>query len=256
MDYLDFISKLKEVANDYKTVYMWGCFGSPVTEATITRMANQYPDWYTFAKVKRFRALIGKNYFAFDCVNLIKAILWGWDGNSDKTYGGASYTSNGIPDVSANGMLKKLTDVSANFSDIEVCEAVWMEGHIGVYIGNGKCIECTPIWDDGVQVTACGNIGKIRGLHTRTWIKHGKMPYIDYSKTKTTTKEEIKVTANTKTTTTATDGNTPSSWAEEAVKKAQAKGLLKGDSNSNLKLQDAVTREQLMVFFNRLELLN
>ena len=51
-------------------------------------------------------------------------------------------------------------------------------------------------------------------------------------------------------------GNTPSEWAKEAVEKAVAKGIIKGDESGNLMLQNSVTREQLMVFFNRLGLLD
>ncbi|MBA9087456.1 hypothetical protein FHR92_003941 [Fontibacillus solani] len=176
----EFISKLQTVLNNYKTVYMWGVFGSPVTESIVFAKAKQYPSWYTAQKQASLRKLIGQGYFAFDCVNLIKGILWGWNGDASKTNGGAIYTSNGVPDISANGMLTKLTNVSTDFSKIEVGEAVWMDGHIGVYIGNGKVIECTPAWKNCVQLTACLNIGSISGLNGRRWTKHGKLPYLKY----------------------------------------------------------------------------
>ena len=38
----EFIAKLKEVAN-MNTIYMWGCFGQPVTESIIAAKAKQYP---------------------------------------------------------------------------------------------------------------------------------------------------------------------------------------------------------------------
>lgn len=77
-------------------------------------------------------------------------------------------------------MIGKCTDVTTDFSSIEVGEAVWMSGHIGVYIGNGLCVECTPRWSDGVQITAVHNIGKITGYNGRTWTKHGKLPHVNY----------------------------------------------------------------------------
>lgn len=55
-----------------------------------------------------------------------------------------------------------------------------MSGHIGVYIGNGLAVECTPRWSDGVQITAVHNIGKIAGYNGRTWTKHGKLPHVNY----------------------------------------------------------------------------
>jgi hypothetical protein len=184
----ELIAHLQTIATQYKTVYMWGVFGAPVTENLIVQKTKQYQSWYTSSRQQLFRSMIGKNYFAFDCVNVIKAILWGWSGRADKNYGGAVYAANGVPDISADGMIDKCKDVSTNFSNIIPGEAVWLPGHIGVYIGNGKVIECTPVWANGVQITALGNVGTIAGLHSRKWAKHGKMPYVEY-----TTKEATKV---------------------------------------------------------------
>ena len=57
-----------------------------------------------------------------------------------------------------------------------------MSGHIGVYVGDVKVIESTPSWLNNVQVTACLNIGPITGLPGRRWVKHGKLPWIEYGK--------------------------------------------------------------------------
>jgi hypothetical protein len=175
-----FISKLETIVDKYRTVYMWGTFGSPVTDALIDQKVAQYPAWYTAARQSLFRSLVGKGYFALDCVGLIKAVLWGWSGDASKSYGGATYASNGVPDTSADGMIDLCSDVSSDFSSILPGEAVWMEGHIGVYLGNKEVIECTPSWAGGVQITACLNIGAINGMNGRTWTKHGKLPYIKY----------------------------------------------------------------------------
>lgn len=56
-----------------------------------------------------------------------------------------------------------------------------MSGHIGIYIGNGLAVECTPKWANKVQITAVGNIGSKAGYNTRTWTKHGRIPWVDYS---------------------------------------------------------------------------
>jgi hypothetical protein len=117
--------------------------------------------------------------FGFDCCGLIKGILWGWSGDKSKTYGGATYKSNGVPDDSADTIITKCTDVSTDFTKIEVGEAVWKKGHIGVYIGDGLAIESTPAWKNGVQITAC-NCSK-SGYNRRNWTKHGKLPYVEYT---------------------------------------------------------------------------
>ena len=170
-----------DVAKNYKTVYMWGCFGFPVTESIIREKAKQYPSWYTAAKQAELRKLIGKGYFGFDCVNLTKGILWGWNGNQNAVYGGAKYAVNGVPDVSADGMIAKCKNVSASgWTDMVPGEGLWGPGHWGLYIGDGLAVECTPAWKNGVQITAVGNIGAKAGYSTRTWMKHGRLPYVDY----------------------------------------------------------------------------
>ena len=79
-------------------------------------------------------------------------------------------------------MITKCKDVSTTgWANMEVGEALWVKGHIGVYIGNGLAVECTPAWKNQVQVTAVGNIGAKSGYNTRTWTKHGKLPYVTYT---------------------------------------------------------------------------
>ena len=177
-----FIDKLLDVANNYNTVYMWGVFGAPVTERVIDDKAKQYPSWYTVMKKAKFRKLLGKGYYGFDCVCLIKSILWGWNGDNTKSYGGAVYASNGVPDIGADAMIKQCKNVSTTgWANMSPGEALWCSGHIGVYIGNGLAVECTPSWNNKVQITAVKNIGTKKGYNARTWTKHGLLPYIDYS---------------------------------------------------------------------------
>jgi|GEM_PF-3115295 len=134
------------------------------------------------ARTAMIRAAADKNppVYGFDCVCLIKGVLWGWSGNAAKPYGGAAYASNGVPDLGADTMITKCSGVSADFGGIVPGEAVWLPGHIGVYIGGGKVIECSPAFKNCVQVTACLNIGAISGMNGRKWTKHGKLPYITY----------------------------------------------------------------------------
>lgn len=174
-----FVEKAKDIANNYKTLYVMGGFGAPLTAANKKRYIANYAYNAQAARKKLINAA-SANTFAFDCVNLIKGILWGWDGNAKKSYGGAVYGSNGVPDTGADGMMSYCTGVSTNFSNIEVGEVVHMNGHIGIYIGGGLAVECTPIWKDGVQITAVGNIGKKKGYNTRTWTNHGKLKFIKY----------------------------------------------------------------------------
>lgn len=174
----EFLSGLKNIQGSYQTVYMWGVFGSPVTEDLIRKKALQYPAWYTSSRQLALKGKVG--YWGFDCVCLLKAVLWGWTGDKGKSYGGAAYTSNGVPDLDANAMLQVCTGVSGDFSALVPGEALWVPGHIGVYLGGGKAIECTTAWDGNVQISQCQNIQYQNGAKNRFWQKHGFLPYLDY----------------------------------------------------------------------------
>lgn len=176
----EFVKKAKDIANNYKTLYVLGCFGSPMNATNKKRYTRNYS--YNKSRASIIN-VASSDTFGFDCVCLIKGILWGWNGNVNKTYGGAIYGSNGVPDVGADAMMNYCTNVSTNFNNIEIGEVVHMKGHIGIYIGDGLAVECTPIWKNKVQITAVGNIGKKSGYKTRTWVNHGKLKFIDYKTT-------------------------------------------------------------------------
>lgn len=165
------------VAKNYKTLYVMGCFGAPMTAANKAR----YTKNHSYNKATARTAMINAasaDTFGFDCVCLIKGLLWGWNGDTSKAYGGAGYAVNGVPDIGADTMIAKCSGVSTDFSKLEIGEAVWMSGHIGIYIGDGLAVECTPRWSNCVQVTAC-NCAK-SGYNRRNWTKHGKLPYVSY----------------------------------------------------------------------------
>jgi len=158
-----------------------GCFGAPMTAANKVR----YCDNNNYNRNPARQNLIMKaspNTFGFDCVCLIKDILWGWNGDRSKTYGGAVYASNGVPDVGADTMMNTYCkDVSAGGRDKMVPgEAVWMSGHIGIYIRGGLAVECSPRWKNSVQITAVKNTSDQVGYPSRIWKKHGKLPWIKY----------------------------------------------------------------------------
>ena len=173
----EFINKAKEVERS-NTVYMWGTYGKPLTTALITAKANQYPKYNTPARVARHKLLVGKGYSAWDCVGLIKGILWGWEPGKDVPYRGNTL----VPDTGSDGMIKLCTHQSTDFRTIVPGSVVWKTGHIGIYIGNGLIIEATSAWTDNVLISYLGNLGKVTGYPGRdTWTRHGRLPWIDYS---------------------------------------------------------------------------
>ena len=189
MDNLTFVKKLKDVANNYKTLYVMGCFGAPLTDQNKTRYCNNH-EYNKQANRQKMIKAATSDTFGFDCVCLLKGVLWGWSGDKSKTYGGAKYATNNVPDIGANTMITKCKDVSTDFSKVKVGEALWCSGHIGVYIGDGLAVECTPSWKNCVQITAVKNMGTKSGYNARQWTKHGLLPYINY-------KEEMSTATST-----------------------------------------------------------
>lgn len=181
MSNTEFVKKLEDVVKNHKTLYVMGCFGWPMTDANKQRCCNNHSYNKQAARTKMINAA-SSDTFGFDCVCLIKGILWGWNGDKTKTYGGAVYTSNGVPDIGADSIINVCSGVSTDFSNIEVGELVWMKGHVGIYIGNGLAVECSPAWSNNVQITAVKNIGTKNGYNARKWTKHGKLPYLTYEK--------------------------------------------------------------------------
>lgn len=179
-----FCGTLLDIADNKKTAYMLGPWGWPANDRMIARATTQGGNALTNRQwLPQANAVKGEG-FLFDCVGLIKGILWGWNGDMSRTYGGAGYACNGVPDYDAKKMIDACREVSADFSAIAPGEAVWMDGHIGVYVGGGVVVECTPKWQGGVQRSTCANVSQklVSGAAgSRTWTKHGKLPWVDYS---------------------------------------------------------------------------
>lgn len=229
----EFVAKLKDIATNYKTLYVMGCFGAPMNATNKARYRNNNDYNRQPARQAMIDAATADT-FGFDCVCLIKGVLWGWDGNKNAVYGGATYASNGVPDIGADTMITKCAGVSTDFSKIEVGEAVWKSGHIGVYIGDGLAVECTPAWKNKVQITAVANIGAKSGYNSRTWTKHGKLPYIDY------TKQEIKFSDVKK-----------DAYYYDAVKWAVENGITAGTGDGKFSPDEPCTRAQMVTFLYR-----
>jgi hypothetical protein len=177
MTNIELANKLKDIAKNYKTLYVMGCFGAPMTASNKKRYTQNHSYNRQAARTAMINAA-SADTFGFDCVCLIKGVLWGWKGDKNAIYGGASYACNGVPDIGADTMITVCKNVSTDFSKIEIGEAVWMEGHIGVYVGDGLAVECTPRWDNKVQITACNR--SVSGYNRRNWTKHGRLPYVTY----------------------------------------------------------------------------
>lgn len=144
--------------------YVWGTYGNVLTPSLFDYKLQQYPDG-----VGKYADFIRNNWLnrrTADCVGLIKG--YGWlDAQSLEI----KYGTNGMPDYGANQMYQSATESGTmdTMPDI-VGLAVWKQGHIGVYIGNGYVIEAMGT-KYGVVKTE---------LAKRSWSGWCKIPYIEY----------------------------------------------------------------------------
>lgn len=164
----EFVKKCKEAAA-MKTYYIKGGFGLVLNASGKARCIKQYA--YNAARAKKINAL-DNDTFGFDCCGLIKGIIWGFTGDVKKVYGGAVYKSNGLDDLNEKGIFNTCKDISDNMSNITPGEFLYMAGHCGVYVGDGKVAESTPACKCGVQIT---DISRVK------WKAHGKLPQITYA---------------------------------------------------------------------------
>lgn len=94
-------------------------------------------------------------HYTFDCVNLIKVVLNGWEPYTTP----GDYTSNlsRTGDCDEWGLISQCRGVSGDFTTLHNTSVLYMSGHIGCYMGEftrgGKIyntIECTPSYGGGV----------------------------------------------------------------------------------------------------------
>ena len=250
-------AKLMDIAGNYKTAYMLGPWGWPATSKMIQRATTQGSNAKTNCQWLPQANAIKDKGFLFDCVGLIKGILWGWDGDLSRTYGGAGYACNGVPDYDAKKMIDCCREVSTDFSDIVPGEAVWMDGHIGVYVGEGLVVEATPKWRGGVQRSTLANTAGSKTLPgtagARTWTKHGKLPWVDYAAQETEKEDEDMPKYRTL-------KDVPDSY-RPTIRKLMERGALRGESDPDPNsLEDNVlnlneTYCRIMTTLDRLEVL-
>lgn len=124
-----------EYAADKGWGYVYGTYGTVLSESMLTAKMEQYPDEVATKEQFIRETWLGKR--TADCVGLIKGYGW-FNTVSQETVIG----SNGMQDLSANGMYDAAT-VKGEISTIPETPglAVWKDGHIGIYIGDGNVIE-------------------------------------------------------------------------------------------------------------------
>ncbi len=144
--------------------YVYGTYGSVLDETLLASKISQYPD-----EVGGYEDFIRQNWLGgrtADCVGLIKGYGW-YNTETAQTQIGA----NGMPDIGADTMYENAAEKGTIDTIPEIPGlAVWHEGHIGIYIGNGEVIEAM-----GTQY----GVVKTQLTNSR-WTHWLKIPYITY----------------------------------------------------------------------------
>ena len=237
----ELVAKAKDIALNRPSLYVMGAFGAPASDRSRARYTASNAHEYNRRPANKAKILAAADgTWFFDCVGLVKGLLWGWNGDTGAVYGGATYQANGVEDLSADGMIARCSGVSKNFAGILPGEALWKSGHIGVYIGDGLAVECTPAWYNKVQITAVGNLGRVAGYNVRTWTKHGRLPWIDYSIT--TTPETVLPFVDVP----------RDAWYAEGVRWCYEHGLTAGVDPTHFGPDMPCTRAQMAVFLMKL----
>jgi hypothetical protein len=144
--------------------YVYGTYGGVFDQTMFDFKLNQYPD-----EVGSYEEFIRQNWLGgrtSDCVGLIKGYGWLNTESNEIEYG-----TNGIPDIGADTMYENATEKGTIDTIPEIPGlAVWHEGHIGIYIGNGEVVQA-----------ANTKAGVIRNkLEDTAWTHWLKIPYINY----------------------------------------------------------------------------
>ena len=165
----EFVSQAKTIVN-MNTAYGKGTFGQKWTKTLATQKKKQYPEFYTDSVIASLnkKAEVSTLY-VFDCVGLVKGIMWGFPN--------VKYKTNGLDDVSDQGLWDKYcTNKSKDFSNVIPGEIMHIKGHVGIYIGDGKVIECTNKWSKNILVSSINKGDK----YYRAWTEHGKFSLLTY----------------------------------------------------------------------------
>lgn len=133
------------------TPYVFGSKGEIMTEQRIAQLTKENPKMFTASYIAKSRNFIGRA--CTDCSGLIS-----W-------YTGVLRGSANFCDTAAERYpVSQLNESMRGW-------ALWKPGHIGVYIGNGKCVEAKGI-----------NYGTVESKVSSTpWQKVIKLKDIDYS---------------------------------------------------------------------------
>ncbi len=144
--------------------YVWGTKGQILTSKQLESLVKQFPEDVGEQEEYIRSHWLGKR--TADCSGLIKAYSW-----FDPETQSVGYAVNGMPDINSRQMIDWCHEKGSMGTMPEIPGLLlWMEGHVGIYIGNGYAIEAMNTRRGVVQTSIAG----------RGWERWGKLPCIDY----------------------------------------------------------------------------
>lgn len=170
--------------------------------------AVQYRDGNTtYAPTYEWNVMLWKNNaWHCDCLGFVHCLVNGFTGDKKKLGGGAVMDEFVLASDEATTLNKYCTNISKDFTKLTKGELLYMDGHVGLYVGeiepfkDGRIFnvaECTMAFGGGGMLTyVASNGGRFNhkgGARVGTWTAHGKFMCIDY----TAKKEEPEITPST-----------------------------------------------------------
>ena len=144
--------------------YVWGTYGHVLTRSYYEAKLAQYPEG-----VGNYADFILANWLGkrtADCVGLVKGYCW-----FDPEAQSIGYAVNGMPDIATEQMIEWCDEKGSISTMPEIPGLLlWMDGHVGIYIGDGYAIEAMGTRYGVVKTQVAG----------RGWQKWGKIPSIEY----------------------------------------------------------------------------
>lgn len=133
-----------------------------------------------------------------DCLGFVHTMVNGFSGNKSVPGGGAVLDSFVLMSDESTTLYKYCYDISENFADIVPGELLYMDTHVGLWVGDREpfqdgrifnTCECTPKWGGGCLLSYTDDYG-IRynhkgGASGGRWYKHGKFNRVEYLPEKT-----------------------------------------------------------------------
>lgn len=143
--------------------YWYGTFGQKASASLHSNRKKTYPKMYTATD---FPGQYGQK--VHDCVGLIKGYFWTKDADSTEY----DYQSNGMKDVSADMLYNLAKQKGTNMNEMPRIPgvAVFMPGHVGVFVGGCDVIEARGHSYGVVKTKLCN----------RSWKKWAFIPGLEY----------------------------------------------------------------------------